>query len=92
MADISTKFEDLTAEQQIQIVDFMKKNFIPTKGINQKYSAYGLKQSFTRKYFYLTQEQFTQAMERAGFNVQPLNNGNACFNISARSPYFTHFE
>lgn len=88
MSGVSTRFEDLSAEQQVQIVEFMRENFIPTQGINQRHSAYGLKQGFTRKHFYLTQEQFTQAMERAGFRVQPLENGNARFNISERSPYF----
>lgn len=88
MADVSTKFEDLSAEQQMQVVEFLRENFIPIKEINQKHTAYGLKQGFSRKFFYLTQEQFSQAMERAGFKVQPLENGNACFNISERSPYF----
>lgn len=86
--EASTRFEDLTPEQQTSIVEFMQESFIPTQGINQKHSAYGLKQKFSREHFYVTQEQFTQAMSRAGFRVSPLENGNACFNISERSSYF----
>ena len=88
MPGVSARFEDLTAEQQNEIVDFLIDNFIPTKAINQRHSAYGLKQKFSRDHFYVTQEQFTRAMELAGFKVLLLKNGNARFNISERAPYF----
>lgn len=88
MPDVSVRFEDLTAEQQNEVVDFLIDSFIPTKTINQRHSAYGLKQKFSRERFYVTQEQFTRAMELAGFEALLLENGNAKFNISERSPYF----
>lgn len=88
MPDVSTDFNDLTPDQQDMLVAFLKENFRQTQGINGKHTAYGLKQKFTKEHFYLTQEQFTQAMEKAGFKVKPLKYGNASFNISERSPYF----
>lgn len=88
MSDVSTDFNDLTDEQKEMIIPFLQANFTPTQGINTKHTAYGLKQKFTKDHFYLTQEQFTQAMERAGFTARPLKGGNAQFNISQRSPYF----
>lgn len=84
---VSTNFTDLTPEQQNFILEFLENNFFPRETFNQKYSAYGLKQVFTRKYFYVTQEQFVEAMCRVGFSVKMSASGNACFNISDRSPY-----
>lgn len=88
MSEASKKLSDLTQEQRDFILDYLQANFIPTQSINEHQSAYGLKQKFTREHFYVTQEQFIQAMEQAGFRVKPLDDGNARFNISKRSPYF----
>lgn len=78
----------LTAEQVEFLQQFVVDNFIPIHSINPKHSAYGLKQKFSRVYFYVTTEQFTCAMRNAGFMVQPIDDGNARFNISQESPYF----
>ena len=81
--------KNLTTEQQNILIAFVSNNFIATKSINQKHTAYGLKQRFDRKHFYITQEQFVQAMQDAGFSATTIgSNGNAVFNISERSPYF----
>ena len=80
-------FYDLTREQQSFIISFCEANFRPVQKINPRHSAYGLKQSFTRKYFYVTQGQFTEAMRLAGFAVEPTGHGNARFNIGESSPY-----
>ena len=87
MNGVSVNFSDLTQEQQDFIVDFLEINFTMRETINPKYSAYGLKQTFSRKYFFVTQEQFTEAMRRAGFTAQSIGHGNAVFNISSRSPF-----
>ena len=78
----------LTADQEEFLNQFVVDNFHPIRSINAKHSAYGLKQKFSRVYFYVTTEQFTRAMRNAGFIAQPIGNGNACFNISQESPYF----
>lgn len=89
--DVSTKFTDLTNEQQAFLLDFLGRNFTRTQTVNQRHSAYGMKQRFTAKYFYVTQEQFTEAMRRLGFKVELTKTGNAYFNISERSTYFKEF-
>ena len=88
MPDVSTRLEDLTEEQQTMIVEFMQENFIPIEAINPQHSAYGLKQRFSREHFYVTQEQFTQAMAKAGFRVHLAEDGSTYFNIGQRSPDF----
>ena len=83
---ISTDFNDLTPEQQDFILNYIRDNFEPIKNINYSRTAYGLKALFTRDYFFVTQEQFAEAMRRAGYKVVPFGtNGNSCFNISNRS-------
>lgn len=56
MDSVSTSFDDLPQEQQRLFVDFLRKNFVPIQQINSKHTAYGLKQTFTRLHFYVTQE------------------------------------
>lgn len=80
--------DKLTAEQKEFLEQFIVDNFLPIRSINLKHSAYGLKQKFSRVYFYVTTEQFTEAMRNAGFTVQLIDGGNARFNISQESPYF----
>lgn len=93
MGDVSTRLEDLTEAERNFIIGFMQRYLRPTSSVNKKHSAYGLKQRFTSRFFYVTQEQFAQAMDEAGFTVYPDGgNGNACFNISSRSPYLTDFD
>ena len=87
--------EEKPAELQKAIVQYCKDAFFPTKGINKKHGAYGLKQRLTRiSGIYLTSRQFTQAMEAAGFRAEPFyeNHGgdsdNWYFNINGKSPHF----
>lgn len=85
--EMENTFYSLTREQQSFIIGFCEANFRPIQKINPHHSAYGLKQSFARKHFYVTQEQFTEAMRLAGFSVEPFGHGNARFNIGESSPY-----
>lgn len=87
MSDISTDFNDLSNEQQDFIVSWIKDNFKPIKTFNYRHSAYGLKQRFTSRNFYVSQEQFTTAMLKAGFKSVEIKNIQY-FNISKHSPYF----
>lgn len=86
--EISYKLEDLTTEEREFLLDYVTNNFIATKTINHKHTAYGLKQKFTREHFYVTQEQFAQAMRQVGYLVELIDDGNAYFGISERSPHF----
>ena len=72
----------LTPEQKQELYLYIQHVFIGTDHINTKYTAYGLKQRFSRKYFYITQEQFIEAMIDAGFKAKLIDNGDAHFNIS----------
>jgi len=85
----STKFEDLTPEQQDFIVKWVNDNFVKTKNVNYSYSAYGLKQKFSRLYFYVSTDQFVEAMIRAGFSFKEKEPGIVCFNIGKSSPFFS---
>lgn len=79
---------DLTAQQWGELEAVLSDGFIEVQSINRRHTAYGLKQKFSREHFYVTQEQFTEAMRRVGFKAERLDDGNACFNIGERSPYF----
>lgn len=79
---------NLTTQQWDEIESVLEDEFIAAEAINHRHTAYGLKQKFSREHFYVTQEQFTEAMRRVGFRVELLDDGNACFNIGERSPYF----
>lgn len=92
MDTVSKEISDLSEEQRDFLIAFCREYFVPTERINMKHSAYGLKQMFASKYFYVSQEQFAQAMEKAGFKVMRGKTGNANFNISERSQYFKHFQ
>ncbi len=92
MAEPSAKFDDLTSDQQRFIVEWLSNNFIPTKSINKHSSAYGIKQPFSRLFFFVTQEQMTEAMIRAGFKAVEAPSGVFRFNISERSPAFQAFR
>lgn len=88
MSEVSKVFDELSREQQEFIVSWATENFREVKAINRKHSAYGLKQKFSRLHFYVTQEQFTDAMAKAGFKAETLKNGNAHFNIGQSSQFF----
>ena len=85
---VSDRFEDLTLEQQAFMIEFLQQNFIPISTTNLKRNAYGLKQAFSRKYFYVSENQFAQAMKAAGFRVIKSKATGFQFNISEASPYF----
>lgn len=88
MENISTDFNDLSSEQQTFIVNWLKDNFKETKSYNYHHSAYGLKQNFSRLNFYVTEEQFTTAMCKAGFKTTKSSTGAHHFAISNKSKYF----
>lgn len=79
---------ELTTQQWAELESTLANSFVAVENINRRHSAYGLKQKFSREHFYVTQEQFTEAMQRIGFRVEHFGNGNAHFNIGERSPYF----
>ncbi len=79
---------ELTAQQWVELETALENGFVAVESINRRHSSYGLKQKFSREHFYVTQEQFAEAMQRIGFRVEYTKSGNAYFNISERSPYF----
>ena len=79
---------DLTAQQWDELKSVLEVEFIAVGAINHRHTAYGLKQKFSREHFYVTQEQFTEAMRQVGFRAESTRDGNVCFNIGERSRYF----
>jgi len=79
---------DLTLEQKTFLVSWIKENFTPIININYDFTDYGLKQKFSRLNFYVTQEQFTDAMGSAGFKVENKTSEHYSFNISKKSKFF----
>lgn len=86
-SEIAYTLEALTSEERDFLIDYVTNNFIKTKTINRNHTAYGLKQRFTMEHFYITQEQFAEAMRAVGYGVEPLDGGNAYFAISEKSPH-----
>ena len=81
-------FCSLSDEKQALMIEFLKQNFIPTKSFNPQHTDYGLKQKFSRLQFYVTQNQFAEAMIKAGFSAKEKRDGYLMFNISQKSPFF----
>lgn len=88
-AQVSYSLDALTVEEREFLLDYVANNFVAAKAINRKHTAYGIKQRFCREHFYITQEQFTQAMQTVGYMSEPAGDGDAYFAISERSPHFS---
>lgn len=85
--EISYTLDALTSEEREFLLDYVTNNFIATNTINRHHTAYGLKQRFTREHFFITQEQFIEAMRTVGYGVEPIEGGDAYFAISKNSPH-----
>ena len=87
--DDYSQFENLSVEQQNEVLEWIKQNLVPIKSFNPKHDSYELKRLVRfsdGKRPYLTNGQFKGAMLRAGYRVQDMNAQNWKFNISERSP------
>lgn len=77
-------FNDLSAAMQKKLLDYIETNFKIGKTINRKFSAYTLKQAFTRiaasKEEHVTEQCFTEAMLSLGYTFKLGQNGKAYFN------------
>ena len=81
-------FESLTEVEQMQLLDWINKNFIRIQTFNTKKSSYYIKLLFEKSHFYVTNGQFKGAMLKADFKVKNPDSDNWYFNISMRSPAF----
>lgn len=84
-------FKDLSFSRQQDLRDYITDNFAIAKRINPKYSAYGLKQSFTSQFVdgdqHVTSQCFMEAMLAAGFEAKLVPGGtepNWNFNAKLR--------
>ena len=87
--DDYSQFENLSVEQQNEVLEWIKQNLVPIKSFNPKHDSYELKHLVRfsdGKRPYLTNGQFKGAMLRAGYRVQDMKAQNWKFNISERSP------
>lgn len=78
---------DLTAEQRDILARYIRGIFVKADYFNTMHTAYGLKQRFSRTHFYVTSQQFTEAMIAEGFAAKFIGDDDACFNISEKSPF-----
>lgn len=80
----------LTKQEEKILLDWIS-NFKPIKTFNLKHTSYGLKHIFerTEQGFYITNDEFKDAMLKAGFKVKDKSAVNWVFNISQKS---TNFE
>ncbi len=89
--DDCNQFDNLSVDQQNELLEWIKQNLVPIKSFNLKHDSYGLKHLVRfrdGKRPYLTNGQFKGAMLRAGYRVQDMNAQNWKFNISERSAAF----
>lgn len=90
MANID-HFDELPANMQNALLDYIDLNFKVRRSFNTKRTAYGLKQHFTALYgtpeHHVTSECFSEAMVAAGFKRKrtPQSEPNWYFNASAPS-------
>ena len=87
--DDYSQFENLSVEQQNEVLEWIKQNLVSIKSFNPKHDSYELKHLVRfsdGKRPYLTNGQFKGAMLRAGYRVQDMNAQNWKFNVSERSP------
>ncbi len=78
------EFEKLSADEQRELIEWIHSVIRPSR--KNTASAYGLKQSFTSRRFYCTQEVFGQAMERCGYRpVEVRPSGNRSFRAAIRT-------
>lgn len=88
--DKHESFYDLPKEEQERVLEWIREGLTPIKTINSKHTSYGMKHWFQYSPlgFYLTNEQFKEAMLEAGFDmvIHPDNFPNAWFNYSEKSP------
>lgn len=88
MYDENTAYLDMSIEDRAFLVGFLRESLKLVKRPTVLYSAYQLKQPFTRKYFYVSEEVFAEAMARAGFNGVQDDRGKMVYAISPASPFF----
>ena len=77
-------YKELTPDQQKELCDFIKVNFIKIKSFNEKQYSNSLHGRFHK--FHVSNGSFKEAMRLCGFSVKDERELNWVFNISKRSP------
>ena len=73
--ELADSFSDLSLEDRNILSDYITTSFVSCKTINTKYSAYHLKQRFTRIHVltkHITNQCFMDAMVAAGYNAKSI--------------------
>lgn len=88
--DDEETIKDLTLDEATTLVAWIQENFVPRKTANRWHTSYGLKHIFENSDggFYVTNNQFKDAMLQAGFKPVEENMLNWYYRISERSPAF----
>lgn len=87
--DLPCDFDNLTEDEQSQLLEWITNNLIYIHTTNTRYTSYSLKHIYERQTGnYVTNGQFKGAMLKAGFIPQSERTLNWCFNVSQRSPAF----
>lgn len=79
-------FEQLTSEEQRELVNWIKTNFDTIKSINERHTSYSLKHIFENNGgFYVGNGAFKGAMLQCGYEVKDESALNWKFNVSEKS-------
>lgn len=86
-------FVKLPVERQTWLLNWIEAQLQPRKTFNPKHTSYGIKQHIKDAeghsvYYY--NGEFKGAMRRAGYAVKDDSAQNWVFNVSEKSPLFTH--
>ena len=82
--------EDLSEQQQADLLAWIISNVLPRKTANKSHSSYGIKHYAEKDLgFYISNNQFKDAMLQCGF--QPVNphQTNWIYKISNKSPFLS---
>ena len=87
--DAPERFNELSPDEQSQLLSWIDQNIESRKTFNDRSTSYGLKHRFeSTGGFYVVNGAFKGAMLEAGYFVKNSNDLNWIFNISSRSKCF----
>ena len=87
-------FDELSADQQKIVMEWIKENFNPRKSPTNEHTSYGLKHIFEDADvgFYMTNGMFKGAMIACGFKPVVANVLNCWYRISKKSPALDFYK
>ena len=87
-------FDELSADEQKIVMEWIKENFISRKTPNTEHTSYGLKHIFGHADvgFYMTNGMFKGAMIACGYEPVVADVLNCWYRISKKSPALDYYK